>query len=108
MHEIDRNHFDDATAIADLEPTVAERVFAIAGEDQREIDKRPALQADVCAVWPETQECSKPAAPGIRAAGHALPCRWRAVRHGKGKRRGGRGEQHRRSVSKRFWIVRRQ
>jgi prophage endopeptidase len=48
---------DGAPAYADLDRTVAERVFRVAGDDQREIDKLKAMQAYVCAVRPSTPEC---------------------------------------------------
>ncbi|KUY54296.1 lysis system i-spanin subunit Rz [Burkholderia sp. RF2-non_BP3] len=46
-----------ATAYADLDPAVAERVFGVAGDDQREIDKLRAVQGYVCAVRPATPGC---------------------------------------------------
>ncbi|MFD1556048.1 lysis system i-spanin subunit Rz [Paraburkholderia silviterrae] len=46
-----------AAAVADLDPAVAERVFGVAGDDQREIDKVKVLQAYVCAVRPHTPGC---------------------------------------------------
>lgn len=48
---------DGTPAVADLDPAVAERVFGVAGDDQREIDKVTALQAYVCAVRPKTPGC---------------------------------------------------
>ncbi|OXI67374.1 lysozyme [Burkholderia sp. AU28863] len=48
---------DGAAAVADLDPAVAERVFGIAGDDQREIDKLKAVQGWVCAVRPATPGC---------------------------------------------------
>lgn len=48
---------DGAAAVADLDPAVAGRVFGVAGDDQREIDKVKALQAYVCAVRPSTPGC---------------------------------------------------
>ncbi|AOI42560.1 lysis system i-spanin subunit Rz [Burkholderia oklahomensis] len=48
---------DGAAAYADLDRAVAERIFAVAGDDQREIDKLTALQGYVCAVRPQTPEC---------------------------------------------------
>ncbi|SIT66041.1 lysis system i-spanin subunit Rz [Burkholderia sp. b13] len=48
---------DGATAYADLDAAVAERVFAVAADDQREIDKLRALQRYVCAVRSETAGC---------------------------------------------------
>ncbi|KVD76970.1 lysozyme [Burkholderia sp. ABCPW 14] len=50
---------DGATAYADLDGALAERVFAVAGDDQREIDKLTALQGYVCAVRPETPSCEE-------------------------------------------------
>ncbi|MCS6455998.1 lysis system i-spanin subunit Rz [Burkholderia thailandensis] len=50
---------DGAAAYADVDPAVAERVFAVAGDDQREIDKLTALQGYVCAVRPETPGCAQ-------------------------------------------------
>lgn len=49
---------DGATAYADLDAAVAERVFAVAADDQREIDKLRALQRYVCTVRPATAGCS--------------------------------------------------
>ncbi|CAD6536517.1 hypothetical protein LMG27952_03160 [Paraburkholderia hiiakae] len=48
---------DGSAAVADLDPAVAERVFRVAGDDQREIDKVKALQAYVCTVRPSTPDC---------------------------------------------------
>lgn len=48
---------DGATAVADLDGAVAESVFAIAEDDQHEIDKLSALQGYVCAVRPRTNGC---------------------------------------------------
>lgn len=48
---------DDSPAYAELDPALAERVFRVAGDDQREIDKLKALQAYVCTVRPETAAC---------------------------------------------------
>lgn len=48
---------DGAAAYADVDPAVAERVFAVAGDDQREIDKLTALQGYVCAIRPQSPEC---------------------------------------------------
>ena len=48
---------NDATAYADLDGKTAERIFAVAIDDQREIDKLRALQGYVCAVRPETAGC---------------------------------------------------
>ncbi|WP_235090429.1 MULTISPECIES: lysis system i-spanin subunit Rz [Burkholderiaceae] len=48
---------DGATAYADLDAAVAERVFAVAADDQREIDKLRALQRYVCTVRPGTIGC---------------------------------------------------
>jgi hypothetical protein len=49
---------DGATAYADLDRAVAERVFRIAGDDDNEISKVKALQAYVCAVRPSTPGCN--------------------------------------------------
>jgi hypothetical protein len=49
---------DGATAFADLDPAVAQRVFGVAADDQREIDKLKALQGYVCAVRPATVGCT--------------------------------------------------
>jgi hypothetical protein len=49
---------NEAPAYADLDPAVAERVFRVAGDDQREIDKLRALQAYVCAIRPSTPGCA--------------------------------------------------
>ncbi|CBW74482.1 unnamed protein product [Mycetohabitans rhizoxinica HKI 454] len=49
---------DGATAYADLDAAVAERFFAVAADDQREIDKLRALQRYVCTVRPATAGCS--------------------------------------------------
>ncbi|KWZ43391.1 lysozyme [Burkholderia savannae] len=46
-----------AAAYADVDPAVAERVFAVAGDDQREIDKLTALQGYVCAIRQQTPGC---------------------------------------------------
>ncbi|KVK78650.1 lysis system i-spanin subunit Rz [Burkholderia sp. MSMB1498] len=46
-----------AAAVADIDPAVAERVFGVAGDDQREIDKLKAVQAWACAVRPATPGC---------------------------------------------------
>ncbi|MDA0560311.1 lysis system i-spanin subunit Rz [Burkholderia pseudomallei] len=48
---------DGAATYADLDRAVAERIFAVAGDDQREIDKLTALRGYVCAVRPQTPEC---------------------------------------------------
>ncbi|KVP48377.1 lysis system i-spanin subunit Rz [Burkholderia ubonensis] len=48
---------DGAAVVADIDPAVAERVFAVAGDDQREIDKLKAVQGWVCAVRPATPGC---------------------------------------------------
>ncbi|HDR9877439.1 TPA: lysozyme [Burkholderia cenocepacia] len=48
---------DGAAAVADLDPAVAERAFAVVGDDQREIDKLKAVQGWVCAVRPATPGC---------------------------------------------------
>jgi len=48
---------DGGSAVADLDPAVAERVFGVAGDDQREIDKVTALQAYICAIRPTTPGC---------------------------------------------------
>ncbi|MBM5578491.1 lysis system i-spanin subunit Rz [Burkholderia pseudomallei] len=50
---------DGAAAYADVDPAVAERVFGVASDDQREIDKLTALQGYVCAVRPETPGCER-------------------------------------------------
>ncbi|WP_082716525.1 lysis system i-spanin subunit Rz [Burkholderia sp. BDU5] len=50
---------DGAAAYADLDGALAERVFAVAGDDQHEIDKLTALQGYVCAVRPETPSCDQ-------------------------------------------------
>lgn len=57
---------DGSPTYAELDPTVAERVFRVADDDQREIDKLKALQAYVCTVRPETAECS---VNGFQSAG---------------------------------------
>lgn len=59
---------DGSTAVADLDPAVAERVFGVAGDDQHEIDKVKALQAYVCAVRSKTPGCAA-AARGAAASG---------------------------------------
>lgn len=43
-----------AAAYADLDPAIAQRIFEVAADDQREIDKLRALQGYVYAVRPET------------------------------------------------------
>ncbi|WP_063533289.1 lysis system i-spanin subunit Rz [Burkholderia sp. MSMB1589WGS] len=50
---------DGAAAYADVDAAVAERVFGVAGDDQREIDKLTTLQGYVCAVRPETPGCER-------------------------------------------------
>lgn len=50
---------DGVAAYADVDAAVAERVFGVAGDDQREIDKLTALQGYVCAVRPETPGCDQ-------------------------------------------------
>ncbi|MFM0067266.1 lysozyme [Paraburkholderia aspalathi] len=49
---------DGAPAWAELDRAVAQRVFAVAGDDQHEIDKLKALQGYVCAVRPQTPGCA--------------------------------------------------
>ncbi len=56
---------DGAAAVADLDPATAQRVFAVAGDDQREIDKLKALQAYVCAI--------RAATPGCEDGGRSTP-----------------------------------
>ncbi|RQU52939.1 lysis system i-spanin subunit Rz [Burkholderia cenocepacia] len=51
---------DGAAPYADLDPTVARRIFKVAGDDQHEIDKLRALQAYVCAVRLKTVGCTQP------------------------------------------------
>ncbi|AYX28685.1 lysis system i-spanin subunit Rz [Burkholderia pseudomallei] len=48
---------DGAAAYADVDAAVAERVFSVAGDDQREINKLKVLQGYVCAVRPGTRDC---------------------------------------------------
>ncbi|KVD86622.1 lysozyme [Burkholderia sp. ABCPW 14] len=48
-----------AAAVADIDPEVAERVFGVAGDDQREIDKLKAVQGWVCAVRPAMPGCQQ-------------------------------------------------
>jgi prophage endopeptidase len=48
---------DGAVTYADVDRATAERVFAVADDDQREIDKLRALQAYVCAVRFDTPAC---------------------------------------------------
>ncbi|MFY4696760.1 lysis system i-spanin subunit Rz [Burkholderia glumae] len=48
---------DGTATIADLDGATAERAFAVAGDDQREIDKLRALQAYVCAIRTTTPGC---------------------------------------------------
>ncbi|AIP66653.1 lysis system i-spanin subunit Rz [Burkholderia thailandensis] len=50
---------DGAATYADVDAAVAERVFGVAGDDQREIDKLTALQGYVCAVRRETPGCKR-------------------------------------------------
>ena len=52
---------DGPAAYADLDPAVAQRVFTVAGDDQREIDKLTDLQAYVCSIQPTLPACGKPA-----------------------------------------------
>lgn len=49
---------DGGAATADLDPAVASRVFSVAGDDQREIDKLRALQAYVCTIRPDAPGCA--------------------------------------------------
>ncbi len=60
---------DGGPAYADLDPTVASRVFTVAGDDQREIDKLTALQGYVCAIRPDLPACA--ATPARAAASPA-------------------------------------
>jgi hypothetical protein len=48
---------DGAAAYADVDRATAERVFAVAADDQREIDKLKVLQAYVCAVRSDVPGC---------------------------------------------------
>ncbi|WDD92771.1 lysis system i-spanin subunit Rz [Burkholderia sp. FERM BP-3421] len=48
---------DDTAAYADLDRTVAERVFGVAGDDDEQIDKLRALQGYVCAIRADTPGC---------------------------------------------------
>jgi hypothetical protein len=48
---------DGAAVYANLDPAIAQRVFAVAADDQREIDKLRALQRYVCVVRPGTIGC---------------------------------------------------
>ncbi|KAG0162409.1 hypothetical protein DFQ30_002099 [Apophysomyces sp. BC1015] len=48
---------DGGAAYADLDRAVAERVFAVATDDQQQIDKLRALQGYMCAVRPQTAGC---------------------------------------------------
>jgi prophage endopeptidase len=48
---------DGASAYADLDRAVAERVYRVAGDDQLEIDKLKAMQAYTCGVRPATPGC---------------------------------------------------
>ncbi|MBO7884801.1 lysis system i-spanin subunit Rz [Burkholderia pseudomallei] len=50
---------DGAAAYADVDAAVAERVFGVVGDDQREIDKLTALQGYVCAIRPQSPGCQK-------------------------------------------------
>ncbi|WP_334037941.1 lysis system i-spanin subunit Rz [Burkholderia gladioli] len=50
---------DGATAYADLDPATAERVFAVAGDDENQIDKLRILQAYVCKVRLDTPGCDQ-------------------------------------------------
>lgn len=50
---------DGAAAYADVDPAIAERVFAVAGDDESQIDKLRMLQAYVCKVRPETPGCGE-------------------------------------------------
>ncbi|QUO27050.1 lysis protein [Burkholderia cenocepacia] len=49
---------DGTAAYADLDGTIAQRVFGVAERDQSEIDKLRALQDYVCAVRPATTVCT--------------------------------------------------
>ncbi|WP_186145450.1 lysis system i-spanin subunit Rz [Burkholderia gladioli] len=49
---------DGASAYADLDPATAERVFAVAGDDEEEISKIAILQAYVCSIRPRTIHCN--------------------------------------------------
>lgn len=48
---------DDTAASADLDPAVAERVFGVAADDDREIDKLRKLQAWACVVKTRAPGC---------------------------------------------------
>lgn len=48
---------DDSASYADLDAATASRVFTVAGDDQREIDKLKALQGYVCAINPGLPAC---------------------------------------------------
>jgi prophage endopeptidase len=48
---------DGGATYADLDPATAGRVFTVAGDDQREIDKLAALQKYVCAIRPDLPQC---------------------------------------------------
>lgn len=50
---------DVPAATADLDPTVASRVFGVAADDQYEIDKLVKLQAWACTVKPDAPGCTK-------------------------------------------------
>ncbi|WP_186102486.1 lysis system i-spanin subunit Rz [Burkholderia gladioli] len=50
---------DGAAAYADIAPATAERVFAVAGDDESQIDKLRMLQAYVCKVRPDTPGCGE-------------------------------------------------
>lgn len=48
---------DASATYADLDATIASRVFGVAGDDQREIDKVKVLQAYACTVQPKNPGC---------------------------------------------------
>lgn len=61
QHSQSAGRGDDTRTYADLHPAVAERVFRVAADDQREIDKLARLQAWACVVKPDAPAC--PSAP---------------------------------------------
>lgn len=52
---------DGAPAYADVDPAVAGRVFAVAADDQKQIDKLKGLQGYVCALQPALPACAQSA-----------------------------------------------
>jgi hypothetical protein len=52
-----------APTYADIDPATASRVFGVADDDQRQIDKLKGLQQWACAVRPDLPACASPSTP---------------------------------------------